>query len=315
MNRSTQADLVFLFIVSLWGTSFALVKGALPLISPILFTVTRFALAALIWAALFGKTLRGASRGTFARGLLLGVVLGSGLVLQTAGLNFTTAGMSGFITGLAVVVVPLLVILIERRLPKPTSLAGVALCTVGLAVLSSPSAVGLNRGDLLTIGCAVLFGLYIVLVEIFTGEGGYDPRALAVAQGIGVVLVSLVAMLLLEKPRMELTWSLAWRGTALGLMAALTLPLQLYWQRYISATRAAVILTLEPPLAALFGFILLGEILSGAAYLGGGLIFAGMLVAEGGARLMPGNLRRLPGRWLQRVLTPTEPDHNVESDD
>jgi drug/metabolite transporter (DMT)-like permease len=315
MNRTTQTNLIFVFIVSLWGTSFALVKGALPFTTPILFTVARFLLAALIWTILFGRVLKGASKGTFSRGVFLGVILGSGIVLQTAGLKYTTAGMSGFITGLAVVIVPLFVVLIERRLPKLTSLAGVALCTAGLAVLSSPTTVGLNRGDLLTIGCAVMFGLYIVLVEVFTGESGYDPRALAVAQGVGIVLVSLAAMVVLEKPRIEMTWPLIWRGTALGLMAALTLALQLHWQRFISATRVAVIFTLEPPLAALFGFLLLGEILTGVAYVGGGLIFAGMVIAEGGARLIPGNLRQLSGRESQQVLTPTEPDHNVESDD
>jgi drug/metabolite transporter (DMT)-like permease len=74
-------------------------------------------------------------------------------------------------------------------------------------------------------------------------------------------------------------------------MAALTLALQLHWQRYISATRAGIIFTLEQPLAALFAFLLLGEVLTGAGYLGGGLIFLGMLVSEGGARLTRGRPR------------------------
>jgi drug/metabolite transporter (DMT)-like permease len=189
------------------------------------------------------------------------------------------------------VIVPVLVVLIQRRLPQTTSLVAVAVCAVGLYVLTSPAGGGFNRGDLLTIGCAALFALYIVLVQVYTETGAYDPRALAFAQFFGMLLVSLLALPIVEKPAVVWAWPMIWRGLVLGSMAALTLALQLYWQRFITATRAAIILTLEPPLAALFAFLLLGEVLSAPAYVGGGLIFLGMLVSEGGARLVPPSAR------------------------
>jgi len=127
-----------------------------------------------------------------------------------------------------------------------------------------------------------------VLVEIFTGNEGYDGRALALIQVFGIFLVTLPAIPLVEQPEVHFTWALTWRWIVLGTMAAVTLALQLYWQRFITATRAAIIFTLEPPLAALFAFLLLGELLGAAAYVGGLLIFLGMLVAEGGARILPG---------------------------
>lgn len=288
MENSTKADLVLVLVVSLWGTSFALVKGALDYVSPALFVLLRFLIAALIWGVLYHRTLRGARPGIWWRGLLLGAVLGGGFILQTAGLRLTTASMSGFITGLNVVMVPLLVVALERRLPRWTAMLGVALCAVGLWVMTAPAGAGLNTGDLLTIGCAFLFALYIVLVEIFTGTEGYDGRALALIQVFGIFLVTLPAIPLVEEPHVHFTWALTWRWVVLGTMAAVTLALQLYWQRFITATRAAIIFTLEPPLAALFAFLLLGELLGVAAYVGGLLIFLGMLVAEGGARLFPG---------------------------
>ena len=55
-------------------------------------------------------------------------------------------------------------------------------------------------------------------------------------------------------------------------------------QREVSPTRTAVILTMEPVFAGLFGFLLAGERLSGRGWLGAGLILAGMLVAELGGR-------------------------------
>lgn len=285
MKRSTQADIAFLFIVVLWGSAFALAKGALDYITPILFVIVRFLLAGAIWFILFGSALRKMKAGTWRRGIILGTVLGGGFVLQTVGLDITRASMSGFLTGLSVVIVPFLVIFVERKIPRITSLAGVIICTLGLYLLTSPTGAGFNTGDLFTIGAAFLFALYIVLVEVYTSE--YDTRALTLIQVAGILLVAIPATFIFESPAVTLNWSLVWRCLALGTMAAVTLALQIYWQRYISATRAAVIITLETPLAAFFAFLFLGEILTGAAYTGGGLIFLGMVVAEGGARLIP----------------------------
>lgn len=286
MRRNTQADLILIGVVALWGTSFALVKGALEHVSPILFVILRFILAGAIWLVFYGDRLLRLSRGTLWRGTVLGAVLGAGFILQTAGLGLTSASMSGFITGLNVVMVPLLVVAIEGRIPRATSLIGVAICAAGLGVMTAPAGQGMGLGELLTMGCALLFALYIVLVEVYTAD--HEPEALVLTQTIGVLAVSLLTLPFLETPRVAWNLALIWRLLALGSMAAVTLALQLYWQRFTTATRAAIIFTLEPPLAAVFGSLLLGEVLTGSAYLGGGIVFLGLLFAEGGARLLPG---------------------------
>ncbi len=284
MKRSTQADIVFLGIAILWGSSFALAKGALTHVSPIFFVFIRFMLAGAIWAALWQKKIKKNARpGTWLRGLTLGGLLGGGFIFQTIGLELTEASMSGFITGLWVVIVPVLVIVIRRTIPKATSIVGVLICTLGLWIIASPAGEGFNLGDLLTLLSATCFALHIVFVEMFTAD--HDTRVLTVIQAAGILAITIPSMLLLETPTVEWSWPLIWRWLVLGTMAAGTLALQLHWQRFITATRAAVIITLQIPLAAFFAFLFLGELLTGAAYLGGGLIFLGALVAEGGARL------------------------------
>jgi len=272
MKRSTRADIVFVSITLIWSTSFALAKAAVAWATPALFVVLRFVLAGAIWFALYRTRLKDIRPGTWSRGLLLGAVLGS-----------------GFLTGLTVVIVPLLVIAIERTIPRVTSIAGVLFCLAGLWILTSPSGAGFNVGDLLTLLGAVFFALYIVFVEMFTDD--YDTRALTLIQAVGILAVAVPGALLMESPAVEFTWAFTWRWLALGIMAAVTLALQIHWQRFISATRAAVIITLETPLAAFFAFLLLGEVLAPAAYAGGALIFLGTLVAEGGARLLPPRTR------------------------
>ncbi len=295
MERGTQADIALLSVVILWGTSFSIAKEALQWITPVLFVVVRFLLAGAIWLVVYGHLLKKNQKNftwkIALKGSLLGVVLGAGFVLQTAGLNLTRATMSGFLTGLVVVIVPFFVIILERKIPKATSLTGVVVCTFGLWVLTSSPGAGFNFGDLLTIGAAVFFALHLVLVQIFTRE--HDPRVLTLMQPIGALLVAIPLIFILESPSVTIHWSLVWRWLVLGTMVAVTIAVQLYWQRFITATRAAIIFTLEQPLAAFFAFLILGEVLTGRAYLGGGLIFIGMLVAEGGARILPGRLGAL----------------------
>lgn len=290
MERNTQAHIALLSVAVLWGTSFSIAKEALQWITPVLFVTVRFLLAGAIWLVLYGHLLKKNKnnfRGIIVwKGSLLGIVLGAGFVLQTAGLNLTRATMSGFLTGLVVIIVPLFVIILERKIPKATSLAGVVVCTFGLWVLSSPSGAGFNIGDLLTIGAAACFALHLVLVQIFTRE--HDPRILTLMQPIGALLVAIPLIFVFESPSATIHWPLVWRWLVLGTMVAVTIALQLHWQRFITATRAAIIFTFVQPLAAIFAFLILGEVLTGSAYMGGGLIFIGMLVAEGGARILPG---------------------------
>jgi len=285
VKRSSQADIVFLSITILWGTTFALAKVAVAWVTPALFVVMRFTVAGLIWFVLYRSHLKECRPGTWSRGLALGAVLGAGFVFQTAGLEHAGASMTGFLTGLTVAFVPLLVIVVERILPRATSIAGVLLCVAGLWILTSPEGGGFGPGELLILFGAFFFALYIVFVTAFTGE--YDTRALTLIQAVGILAVAVPGTLLIESPAVTFSWAFTWRWLILGVMAAVTLALQIHWQKYISTTRAAVIITLQTPLAAVFAFLLLAEVLPPAAYLGGGLIFLGTLVAEGGARLVP----------------------------
>ena len=97
-------------------------------------------------------------------GLVLGGLFWAGFVFQTKGLQYTTPSRSAFITILSTPLVPLLQFLLHRTCPdrpprsRPSSspVAGTWLLT------RSPGGGGLNRGDLLTIGCAIVFAGQIV---------------------------------------------------------------------------------------------------------------------------------------------------------
>jgi drug/metabolite transporter (DMT)-like permease len=133
------------------------------------------------------------------------------------------------------------------------------------------------------LGCAVAFAAHILLL------GRYAPRfstyRLAVVQLASAGLLALTWAALagdLVVPGSAEVW-VALLITSVAASAGAFL-IQTRAQREVSPTRTAVILTMEPVFAGLFGFLLAGERLSGRGWLGAGLILAGMLVAELGGR-------------------------------
>lgn len=284
--RSTGGlpDLALLAVAAIWGTTFSLVGAAVQTTSPTVFLALRFGAAGLLMLCL----LRGSAwpPGVWLHGGILALAGFAGFWFQTAGLRWTTPSRSAFVTGLSVVLVPAVVLLLFRRRPRLLSVAGAVLAAAGLVLLTSPGAGGWNRGDLLTLGCALCFAFYIAWLEPATrAVGGAGLRPLVAVQILGTGCLALVFLPLSHwtegGPRLDAGAEL-WTALAVTvpLATVLTCFLQAWAQARMPPTRAAVILTMEPAFAALFAWIWVGERLGWLAWLGGGGIVAGMLVVE-----------------------------------
>jgi drug/metabolite transporter (DMT)-like permease len=301
-------ELAMVAVTAVWGSTFVLVRDAVAQVPPFTFIAYRFLAAALLLAAIRPRLalggpaaggapgLGGRGLGPLAAGAVIGVALFAGYGFQTVGLQYTTASNAGFITGLSVVLTPLLGALLLRQAPGRWPVTGACVAAVGLALLSLQR-LEVRRGDALVFACAVAFATHILLL------GRYAPRLstyrLAVVQLATAGLLALVWAGLagdLAVPASAQVWvALAITSVAASAGAFL---IQTRAQREVSPTRTAVIFTMEPVFAGLFGFLLAGERLSGRGWLGAGLILAGMLTAELGGRLpaAPGRLRTEAGQ-------------------
>ena len=173
LPRAWRADLALGFITLIWGATFVVVKQALQDSSTLLFLALRFSLATVALGLAFrprpGQVTH--SKWLLAGGVAAGVCLFAGYLLQCAGLRYTTPSKSAFITGLAIVMVPALGALAQRKLPHPWEVAGVAIATGGMALLTLPGqSLRTVKGDLLTLGCSLAFAVHILVV------GYYAPR-------------------------------------------------------------------------------------------------------------------------------------------
>lgn len=279
-RRRAEAALILNTII--WGATFVVVKQALRDVSPVLFLALRFSLAAVVLLALF----RGSwshprnPRESLAGGALAGVFLFTGYAFQTIGLQFTTAPKSAFLTGLTAVMTPLLAAAVYRNWPRPRELGGVLLATCGMALMTLPGAtLAINRGDLLTVCCAVCYAAHILILGRYSATGSFE--LLAVAQ-IGIA--ALLAWSLfrgIETPHIRWT-SGVWAAIGItGVFAtALAFTFQSWAQRYTTSTRTALIFMLEPVFAWITSYLLTGETLSGRAAAGAILILAGILAVE-----------------------------------
>ena len=272
------ASLALVAAAVLFGSTFLVVQDAVESAEPLPFLTVRFAIgtAALAPLALRRGTADLRRPGLLSAGVGAGCALTAGYVLQTVGLQYTTSSVSAFLTYLLVVFVPLIVAVRSRRLPPRATVAGVALAVVGLALLSGGPDVGAGRGELLTLGCALAFGIH--LLQLADAAPRYPVAALSAVQFAVVAGVLAVPALLAGGFHLDGgAWAAAvYTGVA---VTAIGLGLQAWGQRRVSATRAALLLLIEPVAAAIFGFAA-GERLGAAGAAGALLILGGILLSE-----------------------------------
>jgi drug/metabolite transporter (DMT)-like permease len=290
VNRAAarwRADLALTLVAIVWGATFVMVQQALHEISTMYFLALRFGLASALMAGLFLPAFRQMPAAALWRGLRGGAVAGgflaSGYALQTFGLKYTSAGNSGFLTGLNVVLVPVIGAAVFRRWPQARELLGVGVAVAGLATLTAPIDGGFslsrfNRGDLLTIGCAIAFAAHLLVLGYFSQRERFE----AVATGqIACVAVLCTISLLIEAPKA--TWNPAVVSALLVtaiLGTAVAFATQTWAQQFTTATRTALIFALEPVVALATAVLTGGERLTAAAVLGGALILAGIVTVE-----------------------------------
>src|SRR5215469_9334849 len=165
----------------IWGSTFVVVKGALADVSPLLFLALRFSLATAALLVVLGRPLRrrGLVGAEVRAGLLVGLFLFGGYYFQTVGLQFTTAPKSAFLTATSSVMVPLLARLVYRSRPQRSEVLGLLAATAGMGLMTLEGPLGsVNRGDLLTLCCAVAYAGHIVTLGHFSEKMNFETLSM-----------------------------------------------------------------------------------------------------------------------------------------
>jgi len=268
-------------VTAIWGTTFVVVAFTIEQLPVYTFLAWRFGIAALLLYAVRPHSVSALSRVDVRRGLAIGVTLGIGYVLQTLGLQYTSATVSGFITGMFLVFTPIVAWVLLRE-PIPSSAWwAVGIATVGLAVMSL-NGFSMGLGELLTLGGALAFAVQIVGLSAFSTPAKAYP--LAIVQLGVTALMCTIGSTLESGPKVPPTRDVWVSLLFLALAAtALSFVVQSWGQAHLPPTTAAVVLTLEPVFAGIFGF-LVGEDITARMVIGGALVLVAMYVVELGPR-------------------------------
>jgi drug/metabolite transporter (DMT)-like permease len=267
--------LLLVAVTAVWGWTFVVVQDAISLYGVIPFLAARFVFASAVLAPIYATKLT-------PRALLvgggIGVVLAAGYLFQTMGLLFTTPTNSGLITGLFVVFAPLADRLLFGASISRQVILAVTLSLVGMVLLAGGGPEGANWGDLLTLLCAAALGLHIALLSRYASS--YDAGALTLAQILAMALLFVVAWPLsgpISLPPPGVWVALLVTGLLASAGAFLV---QTTVQQHIPAARTAIILTMEPVFAALFGYWLAGDRLVAVQIFGAFMILSALVIGE-----------------------------------
>lgn len=267
------APWALLTVSAAWGFSFIVMKDAIQRQSVNNFLFTRFTLAVIVMILIRPQTIKLFNKDLLQRGGLAGIFLGLGYIAQTLGLERTGAAITGFITGLYVVLTPLIAsFVLKEKITKFTWLC-IAVATFGLGLLSIRGfSVGI--GEMFVFASAILFAAHIIALSKWSS--GRDVYAMTVIQlSMCAILAGLASAIEgYSLPPDSGVWGVVIFTAVFA--TAIAFIVQTWSQAHMSATKVAVILTMEVVFAALFAIVIGGERLTLQTAIGGVLVVVAM---------------------------------------
>ena len=331
MDQRLKAVFFLTIVNALWGMSFPTVKAlteqldrhfigtnevassSYRVASATWIISLRFSLAFVLLAVLYRSLMKQTRWFEWWAGAWIGTLFLCGLILQTIGLATIPASRSGFLTSLSVVFTPLLVAASHGRRPTMWLIAGVAIATLGVSILTglilwdgagfrlAPDAMQVwTIGDTLTTVASIFFSMQIIFIDRFGKQ--MNPAALTPGMFAAVSVLAVMAFVVTTRWFGSIDASefvVVSKQTSFWLLililsvfpSLLAFSWMNTYQPLVTAVQAAVIYTMEPVFVSSWALFLPGilsvacglnyanETLSLSMLLGGGLILVANVLA------------------------------------
>jgi len=269
----------------IWGSAFVAQQiGMQKGLGPMAFNGLRFTLGSLslvpliLWRRKHLPDADGDAKLPFAGSFAAGLFLFAAASLQQIGLQYTSSANAGFITSFYIVFVPLIGLFFGHK-ARRSLWAGIVVCVAGFYFLSVTGDFSVGKGDLLILGCAVMWAAQILVIAHVVRKG--DPIQIAFLQFIMCAVLSSTSAILFECCTFAQIKAGAGALAYAGFMSVgVAFTLQVICQKRCPPAPAAVIMSMEAVFAALAGYLILKQKLSGRAILGCALILCGILIVQ-----------------------------------
>ena len=272
----------------IWGTAFIAQDTGMDNIGPLTFNSSRFLVgfltilpfAILIEKNKIKKEIKNNTKLFIKYLIFMGVSLFLGTFLQQAALQYTNIANAAFFTVFYVPFVPIILFIIYKEKVHWSIWPSIALCIVGVYLLTDFSDAEIMLGDSLVIFCSIFWALHIIFAGKFM-QNFNIPMFYATLQAAFVFLLSIFFALIFEEVilsniLLELS-SILYAGVLSGGVA---FTLQMYAQKNIEEAPAAIIYSLEGVFAAIAGWIILDQFLKFNNIIGCILILFAVILSQ-----------------------------------
>lgn len=292
MSKKMQSNILLLLTAIIWGSAFVAQKSGMDYIEPFTFNGIRTFIGGLVLIPvimIMGKKSPAeqlskeekakSNKALLIGGVCCGMALFAAGSLQQFGVSYTTAGKAGFITTLYVVFVPIISVLLRKRV-RPIMWLCVVLGAIGLYLLCmTDSSFSLTFGDSLVLLCAVAFGIHIMVVDHFSPK--MDGIKLSCIQFLTAGTLGIIGMFIFETPDINAILDCAVPILYAGVLSCgLGYTFQVVAQKHAEPTVASLLMSLESVFAVISGAILLGESMSVRELSGCAVIFAAVIISQ-----------------------------------
>ncbi len=281
MTKQIKADLMLVLVTVCWGGSYYLMDLSLADLDPFTLNALRFLGAFFIALILAFPKLKTVNRVTLKYSAILGAVLSLVYIGCTFGVMYTSLSNSGFLCALSVVFTPIFAFAFKKQAPDKKLVVVVAMCLIGIALLTLDEHLKPAFGDILCMLCAVAYAAHLLVTETAVGKEAVDAFQIGVFQLGFTGLFNLILAFVAEEPHLPGSGGV-W-GAVLFLSVFSTgvaFIVQAIAQQYTTASHVGVIFTLEPIFSGIVAFFLAGEVLLPRAYVGAAILIASLFVME-----------------------------------
>ena len=283
-SKQLFSNICLIVAALIWGTAFVAQTTGMEHIGPLTFTNLRFLIGVLIVLPLAIKEIPNFKKSLNKRLiiiiLLTGLSLLMGTYLQQYALQYTKIGNAAFLTILYVPFVPIISRFILKKRIHWSIWVSVSICLVGSYYLTVGNSFEAQFADFLVVVCAIFFALHCILIDEYF-EIVNAPFTLATSQFLLCFLYSLPFVFIFEDPSLKGIYMELFELLYVGVMSSgIAYTLQIFGQRYVKPSTAAITFSLEGVFGSLAAWIILSQMLTTTQIFGCFLILLGVLTAQ-----------------------------------
>lgn len=286
--KNFKGEIILTITALIWGTAFVAQSMGMKYTKPFTFNGVRTVVGgiALLPVILFMSKSKGESpkkeindnKLWIRAGIECGLALLIASSLQQVGMQYTTAGKAGFLTALYIIIVPILGLFLKKKV-RMTVWLSVAIATIGTYFLSVKQGFNIGIGDIYIILCAFGFSVQIMIVDKYASLT--NAVKLSCTQFFVCGISSVIIALIFEKPQFSQIMQAAAPILYAGVMSSgVAYTLQIIGQRYTEPAIASLIMSMESVYAALGGWLILNEQLTGKELFGCALVFTAIIITQ-----------------------------------